>query len=422
MDAVVLVTPILSGAPLVEASRRLGLEVLCVINLPARFFKPPMAVPPAERFDLLIMSDSEEEILLRLKPWRDRIRAVIAGAEAGVTLAERLAERLGLRHNDPALRSARRNKYDMKVAARAAGLRCARARKCRDEADLDAFVAEAGFPVVIKTPEGAATVQVYRCDDRETLSRRMDEILHTPNLFLAPAGYALTEEYLPGTEYAVNTFSDERGTFVTDVWRYHKLDGPQGDNLYYDAIQEPLDGVDVAGVTAYAVALTRAVGIRYGAAHAEIKATPDGPAMIEIAARLAGARMPALLERCTGFDVYKATLEAYLHGVAGQGGPPVNSSFGRIVLCPGFVPGRVRAIHGVDALPALPSYVAHDLSIAPGDTVGRTGALHDMPLVVWLVHPERAVLARDGEAVHRSFRVEVGEPSTRAREAHGDAR
>jgi hypothetical protein len=52
-----------------------------------------------------------------------RIVAVIAGSEPGVELADKLSHRLRLRTNGEELSAARRNKYLMGEAVRAAGIR-----------------------------------------------------------------------------------------------------------------------------------------------------------------------------------------------------------------------------------------------------------------------------------------------------------
>jgi hypothetical protein len=58
---------------------------------------------------------------LRALPFE--LLAVIAGTETGVELGDRLSHRLGLRTNGEELSTARRNKFLMGEAVRAAGLR-----------------------------------------------------------------------------------------------------------------------------------------------------------------------------------------------------------------------------------------------------------------------------------------------------------
>jgi biotin carboxylase len=405
--AIIVVDPILSGAPFVAAVRGAGYRLITIVSLPAAFFRPPLAPPAKDDADLYIASRDAAAILAELACSPFEVRAVIAGAEAGVALADRLGHTLGVRHNDPTLPGARRNKHEMKEAARAAGLLCARSRRCRTRQDLAGFVARHGYPVVIKTPEGASTSQVYRCDDWGALVDGFEHILGQPNIFLERAPYALVEEYLVGNEYVVDTFTDESGVHVTDVWRYRKVGGPQGDNLYYDTIQVPNDAPETAALANFACALTRAVGIRVGPAHAELKLTPAGPAMIEIGARPAGGLIPLLGRETSGFDLYRATVEAHTEGRARQPWPVRHQRTAWLVDEPVPAAGVVTAVRGLDAIRALPSYVRHGLSVAVGDAVRPSSSLHDMALLVCLAHADRAVVARDAAAAHAAFTVEV---------------
>ena len=158
---------------------------------------------------------------------------------------------------------------------------------------------------------------------------------------------------------------------LTDLWRTVKIDGPHGDTLYYDTIQIANDEPALSALRDYAVRLTRAVGIRIGPAHAEIKLTDRGP-VIEIAARPAADA--ALLRR-----VSNRPLQGHRRGACrrprrdGLAGAPM----GRAWLVDEAVRqgGRVRAIHGLQTITALPSYVSHQLHIAVNDDVEPSDSL-----------------------------------------------
>ena len=206
----------------------------------------------------------------------ETVIAVIAGADRAcrwpTVSATRSASRITRWRSFP-----RRNKYDMKVAARLAGLATAAAARCHTEADLQDFVAAHGFPVVLKTPSGASTRQVFKCGDWTALREAFAAIVGQPNLFHEIADYAVIEEHIAGEEYIVDLFVDASGVHLTDLWRTVKIDGPHGDTLYYDTIQIANDEPALSALRDYAVRLTRAVGIRIGPAHAEIKLTDRGP-------------------------------------------------------------------------------------------------------------------------------------------------
>ena len=45
-----------------------------------------------------------------------------------------------------------------------------------------------------------------------------------------------------------------------------------------------------------------ALNVKYGPAHGELIVTPSGPALVEVAARSAGAYFPKLVQSCTGYS------------------------------------------------------------------------------------------------------------------------
>lgn len=405
--AVVVVDPILSGAPYCAAVRAMGLRLIGVVSLPDAFFTERMRKPDPQLFDRLIGGTDCGRIVCDLAIAGETVIAVIAGAESGVSLADRLGHALGVTHNDMALLSARRNKFDMKVAARLAGLASAAAARCRVDPDLQDFVAAHGFPVVLKTPSGAATSQVFKCGDWPSLRQAFAAIVGRPNLFHEIADYAVIEEHIAGDEYIVDLFVDASGVHVTDLWRTVKIAGPHGDTLYYDTIQIANDEPALSALRDYAVRLTRAVGIRIGPAHAEIKLTARGPVMIEIAARPAGGQIPALLRRVSNFDLYKATVEAHVDGRA-QMEWPVHL-MGRAWLVDEAVrqSGRVRAIHGLQTITSLPSYVSHHLNVAVNDDVEASDSRCNMALLVCLAHENPDTVRRDAHHVHAAFGLDI---------------
>ena len=87
------------------------------------------ASQPSRALPFFSRQQDETARQLRALPWP--VAAVLPGAETGVLLADQLAARLGTRGNGLAQSCARRNKFDMGEAVRAAGVRAARQRWCR---------------------------------------------------------------------------------------------------------------------------------------------------------------------------------------------------------------------------------------------------------------------------------------------------
>src|SRR5439155_7378112 len=73
-----------------------------------------------------------------------------------------------------------RDKARMKDLLRAAGLPCARHRLVHDAEEAEDFAQEAGFPVIVKPPEGAAAQSTFRVDDANALREALRQLAPTP--------------------------------------------------------------------------------------------------------------------------------------------------------------------------------------------------------------------------------------------------
>lgn len=85
------------------------------------------------------------------------------------------------------------------------------------------------------------------------------------------------EEFIGGEEFALNLMASPatpRGVQVTDIWLYHKV---SSEGTMVNTIQEMVDPHDkkFALLVKYAEGVCRAVGIKYGMGHCELKARFD---------------------------------------------------------------------------------------------------------------------------------------------------
>ncbi|MGV9351855.1 ATP-grasp domain-containing protein, partial [Streptomyces spiralis] len=149
--------------------------------------------------------------------------AVVSGGESGVEFADLLAQRLGLPGNGTALSAARRDKHLMVEAVRAAGLRAARQLRATDADELAAWHRALGGRVVVKPPRSAGSQGVFFCDTPEESAAAFALLADADDVFSQPNRGAVAQEYLPGTEYMVNTVSRDGRHHLCDVWRTGRL-------------------------------------------------------------------------------------------------------------------------------------------------------------------------------------------------------
>ncbi|MGW0752714.1 ATP-grasp domain-containing protein [Streptomyces sp. NPDC002587] len=223
---------------------------------------------------------------------------VLPGQETGVPPADRMADRLGLPGNHWATSALRRDKYQMIEALRAAGIRCADQLKSADAEETAAWAGATGYPVVVKPLSSASTDGVFICRGPAEVRTAVTSILGSHDIFERHNTEVLAQSHLDGTEYIVDVIRGPGGgRHVCGVWRYEKTDiGPR--RVYDKDILLDPDSAPVAELVAYLDTVLDALGIRFGAAHAEIMMTPDGPALVEVGARLNGLMDPGFHDTC----------------------------------------------------------------------------------------------------------------------------
>ena len=334
--------------------------------------------------------------------------AVIPGSEFGVEAAERLAEHFGVRGNPAATSSVRRNKFEMKRAIAAAGLDHARGTLVRSAEEAVAFVrANIAYPVIVKPPDGAAALNVFKCRDEAELRTAVACVLETPDGYGKVPYAAVVEEFIPGDEYAVNLFGDADKLEVTSVWRYDWTTTPYCRHCYLNEILQDLDDPALADLCAYAKRLYRAVGIRLGPAHAEIRLSPRGPVAMEIGARMMGCDKETFVDAGMHLDVPMETVKVFATGRSDMPEHPrMRERLGHATL-PYVVGGTVTAVRGMDVIRALPTFFLEDVPVKPGDQISPSRYLDEVVCGVWLKAATEAELVRDLAIVHEAFRIEV---------------
>jgi len=349
-----------------------------------------------------------------------RFLGVLPLREAMVDHSDILAALLGLTvHNDLGNASARRDKALMKATVANAGLRVAKYARltARDGSDLPEAVKELEleFPVVVKTPRGMSTCDVYICQSMEEAVERSAQIVRSVGPDGTKANFSLLEEFLGGTEFAVNliaTPTTYRGVQVTDIWQYDKvnLDGAMVNR--WQTMVNPHDP-KFSAMVRYAEGVCRAVGIKYGLGHCEIKAKWDeqrqrwvDPCMIEIGARLAGGRKAIMAGKTIpGWNPFDAMLDAHC-GFPLRVPPSFTpAKIARQVYVPSDKTGTLQSVTG-DDFSRLPSYDDHMMLCEVGKPVKRSVDLMSFAGYVWLTGTQEQI-ERDAADARDNFKVEI---------------
>lgn len=343
------------------------------------------------------------EAAAALRPMKPDL--VIAGSEWGVLYAEEVAHRMGLPTNRFEKLAARRDKFEMIEAIRAAGLHAASQAAVATASEAHAWAdAHGTWPIVVKPLASAGSDGVTVCNSHADIDAAFAKALGIVNDMGGFNDRLLVQSFLAGPQFIVNTVSFRGRHFVSDVWRMAvTVEGrdviPQGIELMDPAAPEAVALID------YTKKALDALGIENGAGHSELKMTPQGPALIETGARCMGAAMDHCSYSAAGMptqaSVYASVLTGsdcerenlFLRGIYRRR-RHLNK-----VLFNFREDATVTGTDGLARLKALPSFHAHYRGLAPGDKVHRTADWHAHGGIIYLIHDDAKQIAADIGAI-----------------------
>ncbi|MFR9728889.1 ATP-grasp domain-containing protein [Saccharopolyspora sp. MS10] len=327
------------------------------------------------------------------------VRAVLAGAESGVLLADELAAELAVPGNGTRNPLARRDKHEMQRAVLNAGLAAAPGLRSASAAEVVAWaVARDEWPVVLKPVLSAGTDNVLLCESPEQVAAAHAKIMGSVDRYGRPNGTVLAQRFLVGTEHYVNSVSRDGAHQVVEVWRYHKR--IVDDRAIYD-YEDLLDPTDPAAeaVAAYVRSVLDALEVRNGAGHTEVMLTEEGPVLIECGSRLGGGQLPELLTRCTGTNQVDALAGSIADPERFRSAAAEPYRLRLRLRCVNLIStrdgGRVPGPGDWAAVEALPSFAGAVLTAPGGTPLSRTVDMATCPGTVYLAAPDESALDAD---------------------------
>ena len=266
------------------------------------------------------LGEAHSEILVcdtnRLDALADQLRGrEIAGvtttSEYFLPIVAELAAGLGLPGNPPSVAHRCRDKSSVRSALSGSGVRQPRFAVVDSPQAVAEAVAVTGMPCVVKPVDESGSAGVRLCRNQREAQDQVSLLLsRTVNGRKQPAATrVLVEEYARGPEYSVETFSvdgEVRWSGVTEKCVRGKPWFVETGHVFPAPV--PVDQARALVRTAQEAVAS--LGIRLGAAHSEIRLTPEGPVLIEMNARLAGGMIPELIRLATGLDLLDLQLRA----------------------------------------------------------------------------------------------------------------
>jgi hypothetical protein len=376
-----------------EAFARAGFGVIQVHSTTEPQFGVEPVDPSNFRHTLSFAGDIDAlaEILAGFRPL-----AVLPGRETGVELADALSEILQLSSNGTALSSARRDKYVQIERIKDQGVPGASQIRTNDPDELHAWHETLGGRAVIKPLRSYWGDGVSFCDSPHESVTALNRLRQNGTVSGEPITHIVAQEYLAGTEYIVNTVSSSGVHHVTDAWRTERITANGIRDLVVAQVLLRADEEPLRELTAYGFQVLDALGIRYGAAHLEIKLTPNGPRLVEAGARVSG--LPYYVADILGEGQLEWTVNAYVrpelfHARAGDKYQRRRAFAWAALVSP--YAGRLVRYRALDQVRTLESFRDMTMITKPGERIVRTTYDRSYPITLTLEHSVDAVLQRD---------------------------
>jgi biotin carboxylase len=338
----------------IHRARAMGLAVVAVDANPAA---PGLAVAQHS-----LVADIKDAGTIIGLARAHRVAGVCAfSVEAAVRSVAAVAE--ALRLPGPSVTAARNatDKQRMRECWTAAGLASPRSIPCRDLPAVTEAADRLDLPVVVKPADSAGSRGV-------SLVREKSEL---PGAFADAKSYAadgvvLVETFMAGVEMSVEGFMS-RGRLVPLACSDKIRTAPPYllDTTVLFPSEQPTDiqarAIELVGRAA------QALGLDQAPVHAEVMVTPDGPMMVELAARGPGFKVfTGMLPWVTGVDGVECLIKLSL-GQAVEFG--ALQSRGAVLRCPEVPPGEVRRVAGLERARQVPGVSEVELYCRPGDRV-----------------------------------------------------
>jgi biotin carboxylase len=302
-----------------------------------------------------------------------------------------LAERLGVLFHSPRVATALVDKVAQ--------------RKCLNEAEFDvptcvvlpngsaqqavaSVASELSWPAVLKPRSAQGSLHTFLANDASDAIRLLDalgpdreEMILEDYLESDPTrGSGLYADYVS----VESIVTGDTISHIAVTGRFPLAENFRETGFFIPAALSQGDEDDVLREVTRAI---KALGVRAGCLHTEVKFTPVGPRIIEVNGRIGGG-VAEMLVRAAGVPLLELTLRVALGEQVQVHGPVPTTSIGyRLFLQPPAMSATIDAIEGLDQITEYPGVDIVSIHKVPGaDLDWRDGSRNYLIAVVGTAH------------------------------------
>jgi len=373
-----------------------------------------------------------------LKIWLEKIpfpiTAVICESDSGLDYAERLADAIEkvqqqqqksktLKHNG--YNSARRDKFLMNQLCKERGVETVKQITCESVKDALAEAAstfgctrdiKSSIPVIIKPKRSVASDKVVLCQTLDDIPKATQTILdsYVFGEWDVRHGAVLMQEYVTGSEYAIDMVSKDGVHKAAAVWLYEKTcTSDEGTQPFAYLSGRLVQDENCEKILEYVRSCLDALNIAWGMTHTEIKLEENGKIrLIEVNVRQQNDHFGPICDACIGYNAMSMCLSAYLdddedslfESVPIQ---PALEKDGMIVNLACFVEGKIQKISHLKEIDQLESVVAIELfpGFGIGDIVTKTKDIRSDCGWVHLINNDKDCIERDYQQICKCMKT-----------------
>ncbi|MHA7841171.1 MAG: ATP-grasp domain-containing protein [Gammaproteobacteria bacterium] len=402
-----LIDPISFGFKYVHYAKKLGFKVIGIYTLDN--FYIDNSDDSFCNIDICIHEKDISLILEKLSSIKNKIKGVVSCTEPGVDTACLLAHALHLPCNDPKNIQIFRNKRLMRDFLKNKSLPSIHYKVCKTISDVNEFLESNILPVVIKTPQGAGSDQVFFCRTKEDVNKNFNIIVNSKNLFGLKTSYALLENFIVGQEYVFDLFIDGKTVHLIDIWKYKKNINKLGGFIYEKAILQNMENNFFEKTYDYLKQILQNIeGINRGSIHAEVIINERGePTLVEMGARIAGSGFAELIAESINFNPFIENIKVFTEENYSMPTESINRlNYSAVVFVPNDQYGLFKGIIGMDSALKLASYYKHKIYVQYGDTLTPTTDLQNNIALFFLKNTDKSQLLKDVDYI-RQLKLDI---------------
>ena len=354
------------GEAFLEAANKVGVSLTIAGDSPPDFLK--QAPNSFLTLDLFSPSTAIPTVVEFAKT--SPIDVVLGVNDQTAVLASTISKALGLTSNSIDSVRAASNKQTMRSLLQKEGLPCPSFIVVGIEERPEDVVKLVTFPCVLKPLTLSGSCGVIRADDPESFWNaftRISELLKTferPEQEVA-SRQILIEDFIPGIEVALEGLLTKNTFHPLALFdKPDPLNGPYFEETIY-VTPSRLPSETQARITESLAKAARAIGLREGPVHGELRINDQDIWVIEVAARSIGGKCSRMLEFGTGRSLEELIL---LHAL-GQDLPSLDlkTGAGGVMMLPIPQEGVLERVEGQEEAQMVPGVEEVVMTAKPGD-------------------------------------------------------